>query len=298
MEVPSRILLQPQATSLVFRCHHVAPRAALVFAPLYMEVVEVGALKILRGVSVAVCVAMGVALIIASGAMASGTKLCISEKEGGSVKTPKGGVCPKKYQLTELGEPSVLSKAEQEELKELRRYVKLIPSGIDGKPTVQVTGANVQVASGPKERESNGTGNVVIGADEEPAAQTGSNNLVLGGPKQEYTSNGGILAGIDDKITAPLASVLGGETNRATSEGATVSGGHANTASGHTTSVTGGVLNRAESESSSVSGGVENTASSYYASVSGGGVNSASGFGASIFGGKNLTAPNEYEAIP
>ena len=121
--------------------------------------------------------------------------LC-SEKEGGSIKLPKAGVCKTGYKLTELGEPSVLSKTEQEELKELRKYAKVIPSGIDGKPTVQVSDANVQVVANPAghEGETNGLGNVVVGADEEPFKQTGSNNLVLGGKAQEFTSYGGILA--------------------------------------------------------------------------------------------------------
>jgi hypothetical protein len=56
---------------------------------------EMRTFKALRGVAVAGCVAMGVLLMIAGGALASGAKLCISEKEGGPVKTPKGGVCRK-----------------------------------------------------------------------------------------------------------------------------------------------------------------------------------------------------------
>ncbi len=35
------------------------------------------------GVVVAACVAISLVTVMASGAMASGTKLCISEKEGG-----------------------------------------------------------------------------------------------------------------------------------------------------------------------------------------------------------------------
>ncbi len=98
----------------------------------------------LRGVVVAACLMAGLAAVMPGAAIASGLEVCVQEKEGGSIKLPKEGVCKAKYKLTELGEPSVLSKSEQEELKELRKYAKVIPSGIDSKPTVQVSGANVQ----------------------------------------------------------------------------------------------------------------------------------------------------------
>jgi hypothetical protein len=44
--------------------------------------------------------------------------------------------------------PELLTTAEQNELKSLLKYVKYEPTGIDGKPTVVVTGANVQIESG------------------------------------------------------------------------------------------------------------------------------------------------------
>jgi hypothetical protein len=278
--------------------------------------------KALRGVAVAGCVAMGVLLMIAGGALASGAKLCISEKEGGPVKTPKGGVCPKKYKLMELGEPSALSEAEQEELKEIRKYVKVIPSGIDGKPTVQVTGANVQIVNGEgKTATTNGEGNLVIGYDENtgteriggmPGKQTGSHNLILG-IEQEYTSFGGLVAGETSSVTAPWASVTGGSSNTARAPWASVTGGSVNTASGEAASVSGGLGNTASERWASVSGGQENTASGFISSISGGlrntasneeasvsgGYKNAAGFNfSSIFGGKELSTKADYEAIP
>ncbi len=41
-----------------------------------------------------------VGTVFASG---GGVKLCVSEKEGGAIKTPKKGACSKGYKLTELG---------------------------------------------------------------------------------------------------------------------------------------------------------------------------------------------------
>ena len=56
-------------------------------------------------------------------------------------------------------------------------------SGIDGKPTVQGSAANVQLVNGEgKTASANGEGNLVIGYDENGGghAQTGSHDLILG----------------------------------------------------------------------------------------------------------------------
>jgi len=45
------------------------------------------------------------ALVLTVGTVfaAGGTKVCVPVKEGGTIKTPKGGVCAAKYALAELG---------------------------------------------------------------------------------------------------------------------------------------------------------------------------------------------------
>ncbi len=275
--------------------------------------------KALGSVAVTACVGIGVLLIVASGAMASGTKLCIAEKEGGSVKTPKAGVCPAKYKLTELGEPSALSRGEQEELKEIRKYVKVIPSGIDGKPTVQVSGANVQIINGEgNTATTNGEGNLVIGYDElgrcavpfyrtqaeceaelfawEATPQTGSHDLVLGA-HQTFTSYGGILAGAFNTTSAPFASVTGSDGSTASGEYASVSAGFNNTASKPFASITGGASNEAGGNDSSVSGGVLNKASGQGSSVSGGELNKAGGYGTSVDGGYGNETSSNYSSV-
>jgi hypothetical protein len=83
--------------------------------------------------------------------------------------------------------PPITNK-EQEAVKALLPYVKLKPSGIGGKPTIQFSGVNVQVVSGTgNETTVNGAGNLIVGYDEEPGKQTGSNNLVVRGFGAEYT---------------------------------------------------------------------------------------------------------------
>jgi hypothetical protein len=215
--------------------------------------------------------------------------------------------------------------AQAEQLKALLPYVKLVPSGIAGKPTVEFSGVNVQIVNGAgKTASTNGEGNIVIGYDENAGKheQTGSHDLILG-QEQTFTSTsfGGILAGEFDTISAPFASVLGGVVSTASGEFASVSGGYKNTASGLEASVSGGAENTASGGEASVSGGARNTASEEESSVSGGDSNKASaavswigggfknevfsnelvgeeGLDATIFGGKENKTAKDYEAIP
>jgi hypothetical protein len=50
----------------------------------------------------------------------------------------------------ETGEPglALLSKSEQETLKSILPYVKYIASGVGGKPTIQLSGVNLQILNG------------------------------------------------------------------------------------------------------------------------------------------------------
>jgi hypothetical protein len=210
---------------------------------------------------------------------------------------------------------------ELETLKGILPCIKSVAKGIDGKPTVQFSGCNVQIVNGEgRTASTNGEGNLVIGYDEEPGEQTGSHNLVLG-ELQKFTSYGGIIAGQGDAISAPFASVSGGLNNAASGELSSVSGGYENRATGPAAWVGGGFANTASGTQSSVSGGGRNTASGALSSVSGGIENKAEtegswigggyknevfskaafgeeGISASIFGGKENKTAKDYEAIP
>jgi hypothetical protein len=50
----------------------------------------------------------------------------------------------------ETGEPglSLLSKSDQETLKSILPYIKFVASGVGGKPTIQISGANLQIIHG------------------------------------------------------------------------------------------------------------------------------------------------------
>jgi hypothetical protein len=150
----------------------------------------------------AVFMAAGFLLVPAGGAFAAGgVELCIPEAEGAATVTPTKGACAAKYKLVELGAEGKEGKAgkegapgkegkegtfagltatDKETLLAVLPYIKFVKEGVDKKPTIKFYGANVQVVSGAaKETEINGLGNLVIGRDEEPGTQTGSNNLLL-----------------------------------------------------------------------------------------------------------------------
>lgn len=108
-----------------------------------------------------------------------------------------------------------------------------------GNPLLTISGENVQINDGGgTEAVENGLGNLLIGYNENPGTQTGSNNLVLG-DGQTFTSYGGIIAGQNNLLSGPFADVLG-DGNSATGNSASVTGGENNTASGSGSSILGG----------------------------------------------------------
>ena len=155
------------------------------------------------------------------------------------------------------------------------------PEGLDGKPTLRISGANLQVDNGTgSSRTTNGVGNVIVGYNETSPLRadpqhSGSHNLVLG-YGHEFTSWGGLLGGLANAVHG-AAGVAFGQTNAVDGDSAAVTGGFINSASGHATSVSGGFRNTASGDRSSVTGGSRNAASDDDSSVSGGVNNTASG---------------------
>ena len=251
-------------------------------------------MRAFRGAVLPASVAFVVAMLASlSGAMAAPLRICVPEKEGATIKTPKKGVCALKTTAT-----VVLPEAEEEKLAAILPYEKYEASGIGGKPTIQFSGVNVQVVNGGgATQEINGAGNLVIGYDEHPPGekQTGSHNLIVG-EGQEFTSFGGIVGGIDNAITSREAFAVGasntasgyytsvlGYENVANREKASVAGGEHSTASGVAAAVDGGMDNRATEIDSWIGGGSENMAAAQ---------------DSAIFGGQKLETMNKFEAIP
>ena len=180
-------------------------------------------------------------------------------------------------------------------VSDLGEFVTVIRDEVNGVkgPHLIFEGANVHVRSGSYDTEDKGSlsglGNLIIGYNEVPGDlntgdRGGSHNLVVGS-HHRFRSWGGLVAGYENTISGPYASVSGGGENEAKGEGASVSGGLDNTAIGDLSSVSGGGANVASGYRSSVSGGSSNEATGDGASVSGGGDNVAGGYCSSVSGG-------------
>jgi hypothetical protein len=177
---------------------------------------------------------------------------------------------------------------------------KLACMSYDGDEVVfEKCNVHIRSGSGQTDGPSNGLGNLIIGYNEasgDNIKRSGSHNVVIG-PEHAYTSFGGLVAGRENTISAPHASVSGGRLNTASGLAASVSGGSVNTASQDFASVSGGKTNEAKGLAASVCGGTSNVAQGEFASVTGGSDNTAQGFAASISGGSGNTAKGNYASI-
>jgi hypothetical protein len=173
-------------------------------------------------------------------------------------------------------------------------------SGLNGKPTLEISGANLQIDNGTGQTGNpNGLGNVFIGYDDQDGGetQTGSHNLILG-ELQTFTSFGSILGGFANTDSVSSAAVFG-RNNTANGSGTnTFVAGSSNYASADSASVSGGTFNTAEGGSSSVSGGIENVAVGDYASVVAGTYNVANAYATAVLGGEGNHATGDCQSIP
>jgi hypothetical protein len=181
--------------------------------------------------------------------------------------------------VTGLGDR--LADVEANKALALDPYLEVTTETLNGLlgPNILFTGANLHLRNGHVDQATstiNGLGNLIIGYNEGYSDRSGSHNLVVG-PFNRWTSYGGFVAGRENAVTAPHASVSGGYSNRATNSYSSVSGGAMNTASALYSSVSGGSVNHAAGSSSSVSGGSRNAAWGSSSSVSGGYERSATG---------------------
>ncbi|HYB24452.1 MAG TPA: hypothetical protein VED41_11685, partial [Solirubrobacteraceae bacterium] len=245
-------------------------------------------------------------LLAVTAAPAFGTELqvCVPEKEGGQLKTPKKGACSSGFTMTELP-----SEEEAALLHKVLPYIKYEEKGVGGKPTVEFSGVNVQIVNGSGKTETtNGAGNLIVGYDERPGSQTGSHNLVVGSG-QTYTSFGAILGGLDNTGSGPFSDVFGVENTASGSHEASVTGGRKNTAGGeYANTVSGGEDNLASGEdANSISGGKENSVGDVHLvdepvrnvgdSVSGGVGNTAFFYGTSVSGGASNVADDNGSSV-
>lgn len=142
-----------------------------------------------------------------------------------------------------------------EKVEKLLSYVQVELEPINGVagPHVIIEGANLHVRSGSgvtDERDApTGLGNLIVGYNEDREVgldRTGSHNLVIG-PDHAYSSHGGLVAGIANKVLGLYATVTGGADNAAEGDFSAVSGGTSNTAEASLSAVGGGTLTSASS---------------------------------------------------
>jgi hypothetical protein len=246
-------------------------------------------------VSLTVGVVLGA--LAGSAFAASSVYLCVPSTAGASVTSGGStGSC-------EPGTNSVAlpaEKAEQEKLISILPDMKYVKEGVDKKPTIQFSGANLQVIDGSgSETTVNGTGNLILGYDEKPGAQTGSHDLLLGGTGNSYTSYGGLVGGYNNKITSAYASVLDGAGNTASGEASTITGGYSNQVSSGYGSVTGGCSNLAGTGTVAINSFCTSPTSFIhgFASVTGGLGNQASGRSSVVTSGAYNLANDLYTSI-
>ncbi len=104
--------------------------------------------------------------------------------------------------------------------------------------TILISGVNVQVVNGTGSTNGkvNGKGNLIVGynqisKEKNLVQRNGSHNFILG-DGHEYTSYGGLVAGLSNEISGAYSSVIGGLRNEASGDYSTVNGGHFQTAVG------------------------------------------------------------------
>lgn len=197
-------------------------------------------------------------------------------------------------------------------LTEQTQFFSVVNGDLEGMagPHLIVEGANLHVRSGSGGTADGGSptglGNLVVGYNElgglSPADRTGAHNLVLG-ERNAYTAVAGIVAGSDNRIDAPFATVSGGRFNFASGEYAAILGGGgdglnlANSATGEYAAIVGGFRQEASGAQSAILGGSQNVASGFLSAVLGGTANVADGAGASVAGGAGNMSNGSNAAI-
>lgn len=138
-----------------------------------------------------------------------------------------------------------LGDLEKKMIPGLEKYVSVNTNDMNGVkgPHVVFHHVNVHVQSGADTTAdtTSGLGNLIIGYNEANPAQvrTGSHNLV-GGSQNGFSSYGGLVFGVANKITGTYSAVVSGVSNTASGTSSGILSGEATTASGISSGVVGG----------------------------------------------------------
>jgi hypothetical protein len=220
-----------------------------------------------------------------AGAAQAASTVCVPDTAG--LPVTSGGAAGTCAAGTAVSLPA--SADDQRTLISVLPYLSFTASGVGGKPTIIVKGANLQLQNGRgSTTEVNGAGNLVLGYDERPGQQTGSHSLIIG-TDHTFTDAGEVLTGRGHKVSAPFGVALGGYADIVTGhsgvaiggwyntagEFATAVGGRSNKATGYFDAAVGGESNTAKGSGSVTVGGRDNTAAAHWGTTAGGCANVA-----------------------
>jgi hypothetical protein len=205
------------------------------------------------------------AAIVAPAALAAapaqaGQWLCIPDNANTPVTS--GGASGSCNSATPVKLPT--SAADQQKLIDILPYLTYQATGIGGKPTIVVKGANVQIRRGNDSVTKDGTGNLIVGSGAQytvASTHTGSENLAVGYDHQ-WTGNANGLIGNSHNAVGN-ANVLAGRQSTATGSANFVSG-VGNSASGQGGGMLGGYFNTLGGDEAALAGGAQRSLKTTY----------------------------------
>lgn len=207
-----------------------------------------------RSTFLAASVAVIAGLAASPGVAQAATFICVPATAGAAVTS--GGASGSCSAGTAVELPA--SSADQQTLLSMLPHMSFSASGIGGKPTITVTGANLQVrkAAATAETATDGTGNLIVGRASNPysRSRTGSDNLAVG-DAHGWAGEGALLAGFDNQARG-FHNVIFGQDGLVSGDRASVLGGYGNTASGLRSSVGGGASKTATDTHQVIADGV------------------------------------------
>jgi hypothetical protein len=134
---------------------------------------------------------------------------------------------------------------------DLKKYVSVNTNDMNGVkgPNLVFRGVNVHVQSGAGATAdtTSGLGNLVVGYNEQASpdqVRLGAHNLV-GGSQNSFSSYGGLVFGVANKVTGTYAAVVSGTNNTASGTSSGILSGETTIASGISSGVVGGKLKSA-----------------------------------------------------
>jgi cell division protein FtsB len=141
------------------------------------------------------------------------------------------------------------TKVDNSVVPNLKNYVEVKTSDMNGVkgPHLVFRGVNVHVQSGAGATAdaASGLGNLIIGYNEQASPEQvrlGAHNLV-GGSQNGFSSYGGLVFGVANKVTGTYASVVGGESNTASGVSSSVLGGKTRSATWQNATSSAGTTN-------------------------------------------------------